>query len=322
MGVTQVATTANSAMNWKTNCLVDYFGVSGVSQSNSPPGVCGTLTGSHMYVDANVEDCNDLTFTMMPTAGPASAAANTGIDSRGISTLSKRDWDMTIYQYECGYTNAAPPGCTQYLFGPATGKVSSYNFGTTSIHLANQNQKICIRREKAYCYACFASDTILSSFSVSGKAGGDAFAYTIMGQPCGYRCANANGLGDTADQCAGYDCVIIPGAFTCGASATGIRTGGCTSANIRLLTAAAYQVPAGPQIAGSGGVLGAGNADSNAIDVPGAATQHTICTKHVPFQLTFKSDDFEGTGPDGEHLDTAGAQTGFSLNYALVTCAA
>jgi len=104
-----------------------------------------------VYVDADVENCNYLTFTFSPSAGPASAAASTGMDTRGISTLSKRSWDMTIYQYECGYTNAAPPGCTEYYWGVTAGKVKSYNFGTTNTHLANQNQKICIRREKAYC---------------------------------------------------------------------------------------------------------------------------------------------------------------------------
>ena len=38
-------------------------------------------------------------------------------------------------------------GCTQYYFGTTTGSFQTFNFGaaTTNLHLANQNQIVCIR---------------------------------------------------------------------------------------------------------------------------------------------------------------------------------
>jgi hypothetical protein len=307
--------TVNTVANWKTNCLIDTFTVSGKSIANSAPAICGTVDGTHMYVDANAEDCNVLSFNFMPKSGPAALGTNAATHSRGVGTLATRKWDMTIYQYECGYTNAAPPGCTQYVWGPATGVVQTYNFGNQ--HLANQNQKICIRREKDRCYACFAISSI-TNFRVGGENANLGVA-VFPGIPCGYGCEAANGIGAAGNICGSYDCAIVPGAFAVADMSDGTPI--VTPATITSLLRATYQVPVAPQITGTN-FFGPGNTDVNAItDVPVAAS-HSICTKHVPFQLTFKSNDFEGTGPAGEHLDSIAnsLQTGFSINYALLTC--
>ena len=68
-----------------------------------------------------------------------------------------------VTQYSCDYPNLAPDGCTQYFFGETTGTVQSYNFeGGT--HLANQNQNMCIRRERGICKQV---DTIKSQTKIS-----------------------------------------------------------------------------------------------------------------------------------------------------------
>ncbi len=75
-----------------------------------------------------------------------------------------------VTQYACDYTNLAPQGCTQYFFGQSSNSVRSYNFNYgKGRHLANQDQHICIRRERGNCRICYyvAAE---GDFAVSGTA--------------------------------------------------------------------------------------------------------------------------------------------------------
>lgn len=319
----------STEINWSTNCLTDSFTISGLSSANSPPVICGTNTGQHMYVDADVLRGNRLQFQFSPKPAPTDLSQN-NINSRGMATLASRKWSMSIYQYECGHINSAPPGCTQYLFGPVTGQVKTYNYDG-AIHLANQNDKICIRRERGRCYACFAQNTANAIEFQTGGQNGVTNHYTFTGQPCGYNCELTNGISATGTtQCAGYDCVIIPGAFIIAVRSTGVfNVANTTPANVQTngLVVATGRQPSPPQIAGLG-TFGVGVAEGTAVnaiaDGPAAAggtAPASICTMHVPFQLTFKSDGFEGTGEDAEYLANNGGQRGVNLHYALIACA-
>lgn len=53
---------------------------------------------------------------------------------------------MQITQYDCTFPNLAPDGCTQYFFGMNTDTVQTFNF-QGGMHLANQDQNICVRYE-------------------------------------------------------------------------------------------------------------------------------------------------------------------------------
>ena len=53
---------------------------------------------------------------------------------------------IQITQYDCDYDNLAPDGCTQYFYGTTTDEVRTYNFDG-GVHLADQDQNICIRFE-------------------------------------------------------------------------------------------------------------------------------------------------------------------------------
>ena len=55
-----------------------------------------------MYVDAS-QSCNDL--------------------SMQLAADGSQMWTITVSQYECGYENLAPPGCTQYYWGSNTGTI-------------------------------------------------------------------------------------------------------------------------------------------------------------------------------------------------------
>lgn len=87
-----------------------------------------------VYVDANT-GCNDLVFQL----------GATGIGA----TVATPSWEIKITQYSCSFNNLAPSGCTQYYFGATTNTVQSFNFN--SEHLANQDQVICVRRERGLC---------------------------------------------------------------------------------------------------------------------------------------------------------------------------
>ena len=65
-----------------------------------------------------------------------------------LGASSTREWEILVTQFKCDYNNLAPSGCTQYFFGPENeGIVKSFNFDG-DVHLANQNQKICVRYQK------------------------------------------------------------------------------------------------------------------------------------------------------------------------------
>ncbi len=53
---------------------------------------------------------------------------------------------IQVTQYSCDYPNLAPQGCTQYFWGSTFSTVQSYNYqGGSGVHLASQDQNICVR---------------------------------------------------------------------------------------------------------------------------------------------------------------------------------
>merc|ERR1712038_336177 len=138
-----------------TNCMTDTFHAQGASPSSSPPIVCGTLTGSHMYVEADMDRGNLLTFSFSDKVNSAISDINT----RGTIAFAARTWDITVTQIECTSVMRPPSGCTQYFASPtAKFLITSYNWQSGSgIQLGQQHQRICIRRERGNCRGCFAA---------------------------------------------------------------------------------------------------------------------------------------------------------------------
>jgi len=157
-----------------SRCLTDVFSVSNPG-GPSPPAICGTNTDEHMYVDMGA-DCVDLTFQLSSTSA---------------------QWKIRITQYESGYTNLAPFGCTQYYWkqdsdSDGKGKIQSYNWAG-SYHLADQNQKICIRREDDKTKICYSVNAA-TDFAVSGK--GNQIAANIQAYCGGYGPAGEGSYAD------------------------------------------------------------------------------------------------------------------------------
>ena len=170
-----------------TRCLIDTFQITNPGGS-TPPTICGTNTGEHMYVDSS-ELCNLLEFNF----GSA-------------TTTAARQFSIKVTQISCDSELLPPEGCTQYFFGNTNDVVQTYNFDNgNGLHLANQNQAICVRQERGNCRICWSAMTP-TDFKVSFKVD---TPMANRGQDQQEACCRygVNGLNTK-----GYDCVIIHGA--------------------------------------------------------------------------------------------------------------
>jgi len=142
------------------DCLVDQFTVAGAGVP-SPPTMCGTGAGQHMYVPVS-PSCNTLNFN---------------IDTDVTYT---RSWSFTVQQVECS-SDYGKHSCMQYYTG-TSGTFNSWNLDTTltamapaatNHHLNDQYYDICFRQERGYCRVCFSpviTTAASSSFGVSASA--------------------------------------------------------------------------------------------------------------------------------------------------------
>jgi len=112
--------------------------------------LCGTLTGSHIYVE------ND----------GANPAATLNVDTS--ATTFARTWKILVRTIECDSPSKAPSDCLQYFTG-ASGNFKSFNYGTTGALIDNLLYLVCIRREAGMC-----SFTVRQARSATG-ATPDAF---------------------------------------------------------------------------------------------------------------------------------------------------
>jgi len=338
-------------------CLTDTFYMKSASASTNAPSLCGTATGEHMYLEADVNNCNYLQFYF------ADAATSSTGHTRGITTLATRSWDMTITQIECSSKVLPPVGCTKYFWnaaGRAELKSSNWQVTTTAIHLAQQHDRYCVRRERGFCVGCFA--TVASGFKVSGRDPTTDKHYTIPAGCCGYSSmalyedlatsgnAVADGQGKAGAQADaidaglsqfGWDCIVIPGAYGMANNLQAVIAAP-TAANLVQVfgsspAANVFPTPLGPQICGNSAGIGFGvaivdthqgyDAANGKIMTLGSASNVSVCTRTTPFILEFMSDDLEGLGGDtgttaGNSENTAMATTslGFSITLNQLAC--
>ena len=97
----------------------------------------------------------------------------------------------------------APEGCTQYFFGDSTGAVQTFNFDG-GLHLANQNQAICVRKERGNCRICWTAENS-EDLAVSNVV-------DDPGNMGSFRDSNCCRYGNMGIGTKGYDCFVIPGA--------------------------------------------------------------------------------------------------------------
>jgi len=121
-----------------TDKLVIVAGA-GTGTRITPPTICGTNTGEHMYIDSGTAaTAATLTFT--------TATANTGT------------WRVKVSQIACSSENKAPAGCLQYYTG-VTGTIKSFNWvdgsgacaSTGGCMIQTQDYVACARKENGMC---------------------------------------------------------------------------------------------------------------------------------------------------------------------------
>lgn len=167
VGTTSDATAPLNVGNAIGECITDSFVVA-MSESPSTSPICGFNTGQHMIYEPS-DMCDEVTFIL------------------GTSTMA-RSWDIKITQYKCGDEDSAgPPGCLQY-FSTDSGRVSGFNFPTTSstigaqtTHLSRQAYSICIRRNQGFCAICYVPSVVPPAPTADDQASygldkGDAIA--------------------------------------------------------------------------------------------------------------------------------------------------
>jgi hypothetical protein len=222
----------------RTNCATDTFSV---GNAPSIPVVCGTLTGDHVYFDAS-DSCHNLML-------------NFGQWSNDNTIPTTRTVSIKISQVNCASAHRAPPGCTQYFTNAAGGakSFSTFNYAN-SIHLANQKQVICFRREQGNCQICYSA-AAATDFHLSGSGKGNMIKDHSC---CDYGTTGKGVLG-------GGDCAVFPGAEK--------KTG--------------TAIKAVCQAGGQKGLVTSTKGKTL------TATAATVCSRTAPFRVEFISDGIE-----------------------------
>jgi len=260
----------------KGQCLTDQFTVRtarGGGNGAQPPTICGVNSGEHMYADMEGSNCNSLDFQL----------GGTGVDA----TIPTRQWSIKVTQIDCNSNLRAPDGCTQYFYGTSVNTVRSYNFNQgNGQHLANQQQNVCIRKERGQCKLCWSA---IDPLDVDTNGKNDAMKGTLgkNGMCCSYGDVGTTGT-------LGYDCLVIPGA------AKGTACDDFTADNLNANRFC-------------------GNSKGLAISKTATtdAKVGTVCTKSEPFTLQFLSDAIEFEEEAKEDLAAGKPGSGFQLAYFM-----
>jgi len=145
--------------------------------------LCGTLSGTHMYVETGRN--NQLGATVQIQT---SAAANIN-----------RSWRIRVITLECETAWKAPTDCLQYLTG-VSNSFKSYNFGFPMIR--NLQYDVCIRPEKGMCqFEVRESSTTTDSFRLTSVVGEIFVGSAATGAAENAGTMDATNLGQAALGC-------------------------------------------------------------------------------------------------------------------------
>ena len=79
-------------------------------------------------------------------------------------------------QIPCNTDYTPPDNCLQYFTG-ISGTVQSFNYNSgAGPHLADQDQRVCIRPERGYCTISYAETATTGEFAVSTNIANTAAA--------------------------------------------------------------------------------------------------------------------------------------------------
>jgi len=278
-------------------CTGDTF------QAGNSPVICGANDGQHMIVDSDGSSCVTALFTF------------------GGGTVNRR-YTIHVIQYESTNEMGGPPGCLQFFTG-MTGLVQTFNWQAlrTSVHLADQNYDVCVRKMIGACAICWSPETTgtqaaSGSFGVSnGESTNDA-APGAAG--AGAKSATGDNCGDDGGDNDSSDFVIIPSGKAPTANNANIVPGG----DLNMATVGANAIG---EDKFCGRYLNT--------DPAGGEADETVCSRVTPFKLGVRFDNYEATGDNAVQAGKQGEQeasgataneplgtTGFSLGFQQFTC--
>jgi len=282
-------------------CKGDQFVATG------SPVICGTNSGQHMVLDTDGTSCVSAVFTF------------------GVGGNTQRSYRIHVLQFDQYHEMGGPAGCLQYYTGEM-GTVNTFNWqgfaaGSNSVHLANQNYDVCVRRLINACRICWSPVAPMpgnngrrGAFGVSNGPSGAAApqAGTDVGGNCNIPATGA----DPADS--GDWVTILNGLAVPNAAASAVLSDGV------IKSAANMDIGHGDRFCGRFFANQAGVTDT------------TVCSAVTPFKLGVHFDDFEAAqtavmGANGIlNMNEASAPNagpdaplgvqGFSLGFAQIAC--
>ena len=99
---------------------------------------------------------------------------------RGTPRIESCYCNLSSRQIPCDTDYTPPDNCLQYFTG-ISGTIQSFNYNAAAgPHLADQDQRVCIRPERGYCTIDYASAAIAGVFGVSGAIAATAIASKYM----------------------------------------------------------------------------------------------------------------------------------------------
>merc|ERR1712156_1401115 len=262
-----------------------------------------------------------------PTALDGTAAGTTDASRALGQCTGNRRYTIHVIQYESTNEMGGPPGCLQFFTG-MTGLVQTFNWQAlrTSVHLANQNYDVCVRKMIGACAICWAPETTgtqaaSGSFGVSnGESTNDAAGAAGDGakSATGAGCGDDGGVNDSSDF------IIIPSGVKNGPTVANenVVPGGILNTATVAAGAIGFDKFCGRYLAATDSVV----ANS-------AEADETVCSRVTPFKLGVRFDNYEATGDNAVQAGKQGEQeasgataneplgtTGFSLGFQQFTC--
>eukprot|EP00094_Tigriopus_californicus_P011978 TCALIF_11572-PA protein Name:"Protein of unknown function" AED:0.19 eAED:0.22 QI:148/0.58/0.61/1/0.83/0.84/13/0/679 len=159
-------------------CQDDQFIISGGAPI---PAICGTNTGTHMYVDMGLASSSPVVLTAV-TSGASFA----------------RSFSVKVTQIECNSLVRAPSGCLLSYIG-VSGQVTSFNFQPQNVRasrqLSEQDYRICIRPEENFCGIQYTACPDPAQVTNSGAPDGCLQYFTgVSGQILSFNYNSGSGL--------------------------------------------------------------------------------------------------------------------------------
>jgi len=161
---------SDPAMGSCDNDTLMITGADAVTLKTLPTNICGTLTGSHIYLSVKSVDTVTITIT--------------------LTSIASQKWKILLRQFDSTQTEyLAPRGCLQY-YREISGTLMSFNYNDGNGELLNnQMYSMCIEQRDEYCDIALTEN----KFDLGGTSGNCGDSITLgTTQFCG------SSLGTTA----------------------------------------------------------------------------------------------------------------------------